>query len=298
MKIFLTGATGFIGSRIIPELLGAGHTVLGLTRSDDGVQQLESAGVEPYRGNLEDPDGLKDGAASADAVIHCGFDHDFTRSANAFAENTEKDRRVITAFADVLAGTDKPLVITSGVGMGSKGPGEPGVEDYFDANNPNPRKATEEAGNAAIQLGVNVSVVRLPQVHDAYKQGLLTYYTANAKQKGVAAYVGDGANRWAAAPVDDVARLYRLVVERGERGSRWNAVQEEGVALKAIAEVVAEVLQVKAVSVPREQAGEAFGFLGWFMGENITATSEYTRRTLGWDPIGPTLLEDLQQGKF
>ena len=298
MRVFVTGATGFIGSRVVPELIGAGHTVLGMTRSDDGAEKLKAAGAETYRANIDQPESLKEGAASADAVIHLAFDHDFGRSANAFVENTEKDRRVIETLAEVLTGTKKPLVITSGVALGSPGPRQLALEHNYDVHHGSPRKASEEAGQAAQARGVNVSVVRLPQVHDAYKQGLITMYLPMVRQNGFAGYVGDGANRYSAAPVDSVAELYRLVTERAENGSRWNAVSEEGVPMKAVAETIAEVLKIPAKSLTPEEAMAQYGWMGGIIGWDLPASSEYTRKTLGWTPKGPSLLEDLRQGKF
>ena len=224
MRVFVTGATGFIGSALVPELIGAGHQVLGLTRSEEGAQSLLAAGAEVHRGNLEDLESLRAGAAASDSVIHCAFDHDFSN----FAANCEKDRRVIEAIGDALVGSDRPLLITSGTGMGGGVPGQTATEDRFDLSHPNPRIASEEAGMAVASRGVNVSVVRLPQVHDPVKQGLITPLIQVTREKGVSAYVGAGGNRWPAAHVLDVARLYRLALEKGEAGSRYNAVAEEG----------------------------------------------------------------------
>lgn len=298
MRVFVTGATGFIGSRVVPELIGAGHTVLGMTRSDEGAERLKQAGAEAYHANIDQPESLREGAASADGVIHLAFDHDFSRSANAFAENAEKDRTVIGVLADALAGTKKPLVVTSGVGLGSRGPGETATEDYFDVATPVPRKFTELAGLAAQERGVKVSVVRLPQVHDPYKQGLITYYNDVARKNRIAGYVGEGANRFSAAPVKAVANLYRLVLERGETGSRWNAVQEEGVPMKSIAEVVAGVLGLEPKQLTQEEANQHYGWLASILPWDLPASSEYTQKTLGWDPTGPSLLADLREGKF
>jgi nucleoside-diphosphate-sugar epimerase len=224
MRIFLTGATGFIGSHTIPELLAAGHSVLGLTRSDEGAKALVAAGVEPWRGTLEDPASLAAGAAEADAVIHLAFDHNFAR----MADNCEKDRRNIMAMGEALAGSDRPLIITSGTGIGTSQPGRPATEDFIQVDNPNPRVASELAGREAAAAGVKVVVVRLPQVHDTRKQGLVSPYVMISKQKGVAGYIGDGLNRWPAAHIRDVAKLYKLAVEQGEAGERFNAVDEEG----------------------------------------------------------------------
>jgi nucleoside-diphosphate-sugar epimerase len=291
MRIFLTGATGFIGSLVVRELLGAGHQVLGLTRSDAGARALVEAGAEPYRGALEDPDSLARGAAQADAVIHTAFDHDFSN----FAANCQKDQRAIRAMGEALAGADRPLVITSGTGMGSAGPGRVATEDVVHADNPNPRVASELAGQEMAAAGVKVVVVRLPQVHDTRRQGLVTPFIMTAREKGVAAYVGDGLNRWPAAHVSDVAALYRLAVEQGRANERFHAVAEEGIAARDIAAVVGEGLGVPVVSLPQEQAAEHFGWLGMFVGMDLPASSAWTRERLGWTPKGAGLIADLQQ---
>jgi nucleoside-diphosphate-sugar epimerase len=290
MRVFLTGATGFIGSAIVPELLKAGHQVLGLTRSDAGAQALVAAGAQAHRGSLEDPGSLRDGAAQADGVIHCAFDHDFSN----FLANCQKDTRAIEALASALKGSDRPLVITSGVGMGSPGPGQPATEDVFNLDHPNPRSASEIAGAAALEAGVNVSVMRLPQVHDPVKQGLITPSIEIARAKGVSAYVGDGANRWAAAHVLDVARLYPLALERGQAGARYNAVAEEGVSAREIAEVVGAGLKLPVVSLTPEEAAGHFGWFAMFAGLDMPASSAWTRETLGWTPTGPGLIADLK----
>lgn len=225
MRVFVTGATGFIGSAIIAELINAGHQVLGMARSDEGARAVTAAGAQVHRGNLEDLESLRSGAARADGTIHAAFDHNFSN----FAANCEKDRRAIEALGAALAGSNRPLVITSGTGMGNAVPGQPATEDVFNASHPNPRSASELAGASLSASGVNVSVVRLPQVHNTIKQGLVTYAIALARDKGVSAYVGDGCNRWPAAHVLDVARLYRLALEKQEPGSRYHAVAEEGV---------------------------------------------------------------------
>ncbi|MFC3693724.1 SDR family oxidoreductase [Chenggangzhangella methanolivorans] len=291
MRIFLTGATGFIGSRVTSELLKAGHEVLGLTRSDAGARTLEAAGASVHRGELTDLDGLTRGAAAADAVIHLAFDHDFSN----FAANCEKDARAVGALSSGLKGSDRPLVVTSGVGMGSDGSGRPATEDVFDAANPHPRAASERACEAALQAGANVSVVRLPQVHDTRRQGLITPYVELSRDKGLTAYVGEGGNRWSAAHVDDVARLYVLAVERAGPGVRHNAVDEEGVPMRDIAEVVAEGLGVPAISLSAEDAGAHFGWLSIFAGLDMSATSAITRARLGWSPTGPGLISDLRR---
>ena len=289
MRIFLTGATGFVGTAIVPELIRAGHTVLGMTRSEAGAKALQAAGAEAHHGTLEDLASIRSGAEQADGVIHCAFDHDFL---NFFA-NCEKDSRVIATLGDALAGSERPLVITSGTGMGTATPGELSSEDYFNPEHPNPRKASELAGNAALDRGVNVSVVRLPQVHDPVKQGLITPYVEMARKNGVVAYVGEGKNRWPAAHILDVARLYRLVIERQQAGSRWNAVAEEGVSMREIAEVLGRGMKLPVVSVTAEEAPAQFGWMGMFVGYDMPASSALTRQRLGWEPTGPSLLTDL-----
>lgn len=289
MRIFLTGATGFIGSALVPELLRAGHRVLGLARSDAGAAALAAAGAEVHRGTLEDPDSLRAGAARADGVIHTAFDHDFSR----FAENCEKDRRAIAALGDALAGSDRPLLITSGTGMGGARRGELSVEDVQDFDHPNPRIASEQAGNALLARGVNVSVVRLPQVHDTRRQGLVTPLIAIAREKGVSAYVGEGLNRWPAGHLYDVARLYRLALENAAPGARWHAVGEEGVTSRAIAEALGRGLGLPVVSIAPGEAAAHFGWLGMFAGMDFPASSALTRARLGWQPTGPGLIADL-----
>lgn len=291
MRVFLTGATGFIGARILPELLAAGHQVIGLTRSDAGAKALAAAGAQAHLGTLDDPAGLALGAEGADAVIHTAFDHDFAH----FVDNCAKDRRVIASLGAVLKGSDRPLLITSGVGLGDPGNGEPALEHVFDAHHPNPRIASELAGQALLDDGVNLGVVRLPQVHDRVKQGLITPYIAMARDKGVVAYVGEGSNRWAAAPVSDVAKLYVLALERGEPGARYHAVVEEGVTARAIAETVATGLGLPAVSISPEEVPAHFGWFALFAAADIRASSQWTRETLGWAPQGPDLIEDLQR---
>lgn len=289
MRVFLTGATGFIGRHIVPELIAAGHQVIGLTRSDAGAAALAAMGAEAHRGTLEAPDTLAAGAAGADAVIHTAFDHDFSR----FMENIEKDRRAIMAMGEALAGSDRPFLITSGVGMGSNGPGVPATEDRFDRDNPNPRKISELAGEAAAALGASVAAVRLPQVHDRTKAGLVSPMIALARAKGVSAYLGDGANSWSAAPVADVARLYAMALGAHQPGARWHAVAEEGVPARAIAEAIGGGLGVPVRSLTPDEAAEHFGPYAMFAGLDMTASSALTRERLGWHPTGPGLIEDL-----
>ena len=294
MKVFVTGATGFIGSAIVPELIRAGHQVLGLTRSDAGAAALVAAGAEAHRGELEDLDSLKRGAAACDGVIHCAFDHDFSN----FVANCEKDRRAIEALGDALVGSDRPLVITSGTGMGSPGPGQPATEDVFNPSHPNPRVASELAGISAAERGVNVSVVRLPQVHDTVKQGLITPLIEMDREKGVSAYLGDGRNRWPAVHVLDAARLYRLALEKGQPDSRYHAVAEEGITAKEIADTIGRGLKVPVVSLSPEEAPAHFGWFSAFAGLDMPASSALTQEWLDWHPVGPGLIADMEQMQY
>jgi nucleoside-diphosphate-sugar epimerase len=294
MRVFLTGATGFIGSRIVPELLQAGHQVIGLTRSDEGARRLTDAGAGVHHGTLEDLESLRSGAAKADGVIHAAFDHDFSN----FVANCEKDRRAIEALGSALKGSDRPLVITSGTGMGSAGHGKPAIEDIFDTGHPNPRSASEIAGNALLEHGVNVSVMRLPQVHDTVKQGLITPLVEIARAKGVSAYVGDGSNRFPAAHVLDVARLYRLALEKGASGARYHAVAEEGIPVRQIADVLGKGLKVPVKSLSLDEAKEHFGWMGMFADMDLWASGAQTQERLNWHPTGPGLIADLEQMRY
>jgi nucleoside-diphosphate-sugar epimerase len=290
MRVFLTGATGFIGSRIVPELLAAGHQVLGLTRSDSGVAALTEAGVEAYRGDLNDPATLAAGAARADAVIHTAFDHDFSN----FVANCEKDGRNIEAMGAVLVGTTKPLLITSGVGMGSPHGGGLAREDVLNLDHPNPRTISERTGAALSDKGVDVRVIRLPQVHDTEKQGLITPLIEIERSQGYTAYIGEGLNRWSAGHVLDVAKLYVLALDRGAAGSRYHAVGEEGVTARAISEALGAGLKVPVRSLSPDEAAGHFGWMGMFAGLDMAASSAWTRQTLGWTPTGPGLIADLE----
>ncbi|HEX4458662.1 MAG TPA: SDR family oxidoreductase, partial [Polyangia bacterium] len=257
-----------------------------------GAKQLAAAGAEAHRGDLEEPTTLRSGAEKVDAVIHCAFDHDFSR----FVENCQKDKRNIEAMGEALAGSQRPLIITSGAGLGSRGPGELSREDTFDAANHNPRKLSEETGAAvAAARGVNISYVRLPQVHDTRKQGLITPLVELARAKGRVAYLGDGKNRFSAAHVSDVARLYRLAIEKAEPGARWHAVAEEGVAMHDIAEALGRALKLPVASLSGDEATAYFGWMAMFAGMDAPASSAITRKKLGWNPTGPGLIADLER---
>jgi nucleoside-diphosphate-sugar epimerase len=293
MKVFVTGATGFIGSAIVPELINAGHQVLGLARSDAGANFLAAAGAQVLRGDLQDLESLRSGAANSDGVIHCAFIHDWSR----FQENCEIDRRAIETLGAVLEGSDRPLLVTSGLALIAKN--RLATED--DAPAPTSAsypRASEATAVSLMARGVNVSVVRLPQVHDTVKQGLITYAIEVARQKGVSAYLGDGSSRWAAAHVLDTARLYRLALEKHESGARYHAVAEEGVLLRDIAEAIGRGLKVPVVAMSPEEAAAHFGWLGRFAGLNLTASSALTQERLGWHPTGPGLIADLEQMRY
>jgi nucleoside-diphosphate-sugar epimerase len=287
MRVFVTGATGFIGSAVVPELINAGHQVLGLARSDAGAKFLLAAGAQVHRGDLEDLESLRSGAVASDGVIHTAFIHDFSK----FEANCEIDRRAIAALGSALVGSDRRLIVTSGTGAAFT-PGRLTTEE--DApNSPIPRVASEEAAASVGAEGVNVSVMRLPQVHDPEKQGLVTYLIAMAREKGVSAYVGDGLNRWPAVHRLDCARLYRLALEKGSAGARYNAVAEEGVPVRQIAEAIGRGLKIPVVSKAPEEVNAHFGWLAHFVGFDVPASSALTQQRLGWRPTGPGLLEDL-----
>ena len=288
MRVFITGATGFIGIPTVKELIAAGHTVLGMARSDEGEQSLAAIGADVHRVSLEDLESLRTGAAAADAVIHLGFVHDWAN----FAQSCEIDRRAIEALGSVLAGSDRLLIATAGT-AGLAGPGRVATEDDdVPPDFPLPRVSEQTALSLK---GVRASVVRLPQVHDTTRQGLLTYAVAVAREKGVSAYVGDGHNRWAAAHISDVARLYRMALEKNEAGAKYHAVAEEGVRMLDIAEAIGRGLNVPTKSLSAEEAPAHLGWLAMFASHDLVASSEKTRKTLGWNPTGPGLIADLER---
>lgn len=290
MRVFLTGATGFVGSAIIAELLDAGHNVLGLARSDEGARSLIAAGAEVHRGDLEDPESLRRGAAMSDGVIHAAFNHDFSK----FAENSDVDRRAIEAIGDVLKGTDRRLIVTAGVPHIAGG-----VTTEEDAPPSGPSgtpRVSEQAAIALVERGVRASVVRLPQVHDRDKHGLATYMIARAREKRISAYVGAGTNRWSAVHRLDAAPLYRLALEKGAAGARYHAVAEDGVSLRAIAEAIGEGLKIPVVALSAEDAASHFGWLAFPVGMDAPASAVLTRRRLGWEPTDkPGFLADLER---
>jgi nucleoside-diphosphate-sugar epimerase len=295
MKVFVTGATGFIGSAIVRELIDAGHQVLGLTRSDAGAQSLIAAGAQVHRGDLEDLESLRSGAANSDAVIHTAFNHDFSQ----YVANCETDRQVIEELGKALTGSGRLLIVTSGTGMANSGPGVPATEhDRPASSKVVPRAASEEAAASVADRGVRTAIVRLPQVHDTVKQGLITYAIHVAREKGVSAYVGDGLNRWPAAHRLDTARLYRLALEQADAGERFHAVAEEGVPVRDIAEAIGRGLNVPVVPLTPEESPKHFGWLAAFVGRDVPASSVHTREKLGWNPTGPGLISDLKNMRY
>ena len=290
MRVFVTGATGFIGMPTVRELIAAGHEVLGLARSDEGAQSLAAIGAEVQRGALEDLDSLQKGAAASDAVIHLAFIHDWSN----FLASCETDRRAIEAIGSALAGSNKPFLATGGL-AGLAPPGQVATEkDVIPSDFPFPR-VSEQTTLALISQGIRASVVRLPQVHDRAKQGLITPLIETFRQNGTCAYVGDGSNLWPAAHVLDVARLYRLAIEKGATGTAWHAVAEEGVAMRDIVETLGRRLDLPVRSILPDEAPTFFGRFAMFAGFDMRASSALTRQTLGWEPTGPGLIADLAQ---
>jgi nucleoside-diphosphate-sugar epimerase len=290
MRVFVTGAAGFIGTEITRELIAAGHQVTGLARSDANVATLEQLGAKVLRGSLQDLDSLKRGARDADAVIHLAFIHDFTK----FAENGAIDKAAIEAMGDELAGSDKPFIVTSGTGLVAAGVVV--TEEMRRASGAHVPRVSEQAGLAYASRGVRAMAIRLPQVHGAPgKAGLISYLVELARQKGAAAYVGEGTERWAAAHRSDVARLYRLALEQGRADAIYHAVGEEGVPMRQVIDVIGRALDVPVLSIGKEQAGEYYGPLAMFAGLDMPASSALTQQWLGWTPDGIGLIADIGQ---
>lgn len=295
MRVFVTGATGFIGSAVVQELLGAGHHVLGLARSEAGAKSLAAAGAEVHRGSLEDLDSLKRGAAAAEGVIHTAFDHDFLTGSSDFAASASSDKLAIDAMAATLAGSGKPLLVTSGT-LGLP-PGRPGTED--DSPAPTVPRLSEAAGLAAAAQGVRAMVIRLsPSVHGDGDHGFVPALVALAREKGFAIHVGDGSNRWPAVHRLDAARLYRLALEKGTAGARFHGVAEEGIPIRDIAAAIGRRLSVPVVSKTAEEAMALLGFVGHALALEASASSTLTQEKLGWRPTQPGLIQDLERGRY
>lgn len=292
MRVFVTGATGFVGSAVVKELLDHGHSVLGLTRSDAGAEKLAALGATAFRGDLDDLGSIQGGAASCDAVIHTGFNHDFTR----FAESCEKDRHVIEAMGSVLAGSNRPMIVTSGIGLLRAD--RPVIEsDTVTANIP--RKATEEAVAKIVASGVNASVMRLPpSVHGAGDHGFVPLLINLAREKGFVACIEDGDNLWPAVHRLDAARAYRLAIEDQASQPAYHAVGEEGVAFADIAHTISVGLGLPFKSLSREHAKDYFGWFSHFAELDCCASSGRTQQVLGWTPREIGLIEDIQTAGY
>jgi nucleoside-diphosphate-sugar epimerase len=301
MRVFVTGATGFIGSAVVRELHDAGHRVVGLARSDSAAAALTAADVEVHRGALDDLDSLHEGAAAADGVIHLAFNHDFSNLVSNFVANGKRDLRAVETLGAALEGTGKPLVVTSGTLMITMiAPGRLGTEEIVaDPGSDAPRIASENAAIALAQRGVRTSVVRLaPTVHGEGDKGFVPSLIGFARENGVSAFVGDGSNRWPAVHRLDAARLFRLALENAPAGSMLHGTAEEGVPFREIAEVIGRQSKLPVAGVDAEKAGEHFGFLSAFVPLDNPTSSALTQRQLGWHPVQPALIPDLEKGHY
>lgn len=294
MRVFVTGASGFVGTAVVKQLLQAGHRVVGLVRSEEAAKRLQKDGVETHTGNLDQPETIVAGLKDCDAVIHTAFNHDFSK----FKENCELDRKVILALGDALAGSDRPLVITSGIGLLSAG--RLITEDDQPADSAIiPRAASEEAARAVAAKGVKAYIVRLPPtVHDKGDHGFVPMIIGMAKEKGESVYIEDGQNHWPAVHRFDAANVYKLIVEKQPTQQVYHAVAEEGIAFKQIAEAIGKGLNVPAVSKNAAEAEKHFTWFTYFAKMNCRASSQQTRDKLSWTPTGNSLMQDLVPGIY
>jgi nucleoside-diphosphate-sugar epimerase len=291
MRVFVTGASGFVGSAVTKELIAHGHKVTGLARSDANAAALTAAGAQVHRGSLEDLESLRSGAAKSDGVIHCAFIHDFSK----YVENGQIDKHAIAALGDALAGSGKPLIVTSGTAM--LAPGRLATEDDMVPDG-FPRMS-EQAGFATTAQGVRASAIRLaPSVHGDGDHGFVPMLIGLAREKGVSAYIGEGQNRWSAVHRLDAAALYRLVLEKGVSGAAYHGVADEGVPFKQIATAIGRRLNIPVVSKSPQEAGEHFGWMAMFAGIDAPTSSEKTRKALGWQPTHKGLIADLDEGSY
>jgi nucleoside-diphosphate-sugar epimerase len=292
MRIFVTGATGFIGSAVVRELLDAGHRVLGLARSDAAAKSLIAAGADVHHGSLEDIESLRSGAASADGVIHTAFIHDFAN----YGPAAEADRRAIETLGNVLADTDRPLIVTSGSLLAQRqGP----LATEKDPHNPNFPRKSEDVAHALAARGVHASVLRLPpSVHGKGDHGFVPQLISIAREKGVSAFIGDGLNRWPAVHRLDAAHVYRLILEKGSTGATYHGIADEGVPTREIAEAIGHGLSIPVVSKTQEAAADHFGWIARFFGIDGAASSVLTQEQLGWRPVQPGIIADLNAGHY